>query len=84
MICFLEKECYELKDEVIISDVLTMTWGEKKFEKFKGYPGIVQILVNKSAGPYVHSFSDYPVKADTILTINGLPPNIQSIQILVI
>lgn len=84
MISLLEKEPYELKDETIVGDVLTMTWGEEKLKKFGQYPGITQLLVNKATGPYLYDFSDYPVTKDSILTINGLPPTIQSIQILVV
>lgn len=84
MICLLEKEAFELKEESITDGVLSMTWGECRAKRFGCHPGITQLLINKKSGPYIYAFSDYPVNSETIFTIEGLPETIQSIQILVI
>jgi len=85
MICFVEKQPFEMLDEGSITDtVYTVLWGAERTKKFGGCPGVSQLLVNNRSGTYNFSFSEWPVKADTIFTIEGLPEVINSITILVI
>lgn len=78
------KQVFELKKEGISNGVLTMQWGDYRANKFGTDAAIVQLLVNGQSGSFKHGFSDQLITKDTILTIEGLPENINSILITVI